>query len=134
MVVCVASYFTNWFSVREIASQVMTDSWDVIDGHKQLWSFFVSSEKLEWNRLIEQVVTIFNCSVGVESDICSCKRLVFTAHKFKLSWVYVLSLKSNENGTSISPRVIFTHTVDFGCIKHSVTSSMHILINPVNAP
>jgi hypothetical protein len=63
MVIRVSCDLSYWFSVREIASQVVANCRNVIDGHYQLWCFLIGFEEFEGNGLVEQVIAIWNCSV-----------------------------------------------------------------------
>jgi hypothetical protein len=103
MVVRVPCDLPYRFSVGKLASQVMADGRNVIDGHNQLWCLLVGFEKLEWDGLVEQVITIWYCGVRVKCDICSCEWLAFTADNFELPWININSSKSNEERSSIFP-------------------------------
>jgi hypothetical protein len=134
MVISISSDLSNWLNIGEIACQVMAYSWNIINCDNQLWLFFVSSDELKWDRIVEQISRVWHSGVAVVSDVGTLQRIGFTINDFELPWVLVVTLESDQPRLSVLIVWVSSGIVHFGGVIESIAAFMHLFVYPILIP
>jgi hypothetical protein len=109
----------------------VTNSWETVNAHNNLWIFFIGLEHFERNRLIEDVGSVRDDGGCFKSDVVSGQRISITAYDLKLTRILIKTLESNEEPKTVFFVGIFVTLEDFNFVVETIAALHCLLVDPV---